>query len=231
MRLAVAFPADPTGHDRALWWGCGALIFAVAVLIGLNTFYVLPVWDMAKEGNPATFFHSAILAALAMTLVVIGVRAVAPVRYPRLWLAGGFLFAYLAMDEAVEIHERVAMAVWKSIGIWDRILHYEITYALWEALFAPVFVLGGLILLTLIVSHRGYVRQFFWMGLAALGFWGLALILEFVGLTYLPTHKTAYSMAVFYEESFELVGSTLFLLGSVLIVRRLLGWSERRDGG
>ncbi|MEE9285598.1 MAG: hypothetical protein V3V35_07720 [Dehalococcoidia bacterium] len=233
MRIAVALPADATPQDRALWWGSGVLIFSVALLIGLNSFYVLPAWNMAREGNVATFFHSAILAALGLTLVLIGSlvawgrRPQVRVGHAYVWLASGVLFGYFAIDEAIEVHERVAMAVWKSIGIWDRILHYEISYAVWEALFAPIFIVGGLLLLVLMVAHRRYSPSFFWMGLAALAFWGMALMLEFVGLTYLHSFRTSYGVAVFYEESFELLGSTVLLLASVLMLRGLLGWGDR----
>ena len=75
-----------------------------------------------------------------------------------LWAALGVAFAYMSMDEALELHERASRAVFQRLGIYDRMLHYEITPALWEALFAPLFVAIALLILALVSRNDAAPR-------------------------------------------------------------------------
>ena len=75
-------------------------------------------------------------------------------------------------------------------------------------------------MLFLAIRHRREVPAFLALTLAALSLWGGALGLELMQLTFLPSLRPWYSMAVYLEEAFEMVATSLFLLGSVLVLRR-----------
>ena len=209
------------------WW-FRFLLLGVVVLVVLNIFYPLPAWNMERERNIATYFHSAILLATAVTFWAVfasGARwrrsARAPVPQAPLWLLGGFAFLYLSLDEATEIHERVFAKTFQALGLWDKVLHYRLTPALWEVLFAPLFIAIGLLLLAVLWRNRQQVEAAFWLGLGAMALWGVALALEFVQLMYLRHSKPWFTVAVRTEEIAEVLGSTAFLLAAVLIARHL----------
>ena len=224
MRPIARFPAGRTWHDLALVWGFGILFAIEAVLVALNAVASHWTWNLSLERNVPTFYHSAILVAVALSLWCIGGlgsvwrrRAALPVYRAPLWLATGALFLYLAIDEAAEIHERAGPKMWQTLGLWDQLEH------IWEAAFAPLFGLIALLLLTLILRHRHHLAAFLWLGLASLFLWGTALVLELMQLTFLPSRQPWYALAVNVEETLEMVASTLFLLGCALFLRRTLG--------
>ena len=132
-----------------------AALFALeAVLIVVNIPPVPPALQIGQEGEFPTFLHSGVLAASAAVLFAAAARGWRARRRGRggierlpLWAALGVAFAYMSMDEALELHERASRAVFQRLGVYDRMLHYEITPALWEALFAPLFVAIALLVL------------------------------------------------------------------------------------
>ena len=124
------------------------------------------------------------LSLVTMFAVGLWDRAQTTVKYLPVWFFGGLGFLYLSMDEALELHERGSRLVFEYLGIQDRIAHYQLTPALWEAVFAPVFVAIGLLILWVLFQERHRLPVAFRLGLAALGFWALALITEFFEMTY-----------------------------------------------
>lgn len=203
------------------------LFLVEAVLVVLNAFASHWTWNLSLERNVPTFYHSAILGAVALSLWCIGGlgtvwrrRAALPVHKAPLWLATGALFLYLAIDEAMEIHERAGPRLLQMLGLRDQLGH------IWEAAFAPLFGLIALLLLILMFRHRRHLAAFLWLGLAALALWGMALTLELMQLTFLPGMRPWYGLAVNVEETLEMVASTLFLLGCALSLHRILGWDR-----
>ena len=116
----------------------------------------------------------------------------------------------------MEIHERLGPEIWKRLGLWSQLDH------IWAAAYAPLFGLIGLLVLFLAVQHRREVPAFLVLTLAALSLWAGALGLELMQLTFLPSLRPWYSMAVYLEEAFEMVATSLFLLGSVLVLRHVI---------
>ncbi len=227
LRLMAGLPLGRTGQHPALIRVFGILFLAEAVLVALNAFSSHWTWTLSMERNVPTYYHSAILVAVALSLWCVGGlgtvwrrRAALPVHRAPLWLATGALFLYLAIDEAAEIHERASPKLWQTLGLWDR-LEY-----IWEAAFAPLFGLIALLMLALMFRHRRHLAAFLWLGLAALALWGMALALKLMQLTFLPSMRPWYSLAVNVEETLEMVASTLFLLGCALFLRRILGWDR-----
>lgn len=191
--------------------------------------FVRAAWSLAQEGNIPTFFHSAVLIAVGVvSWIVFGYAVRSPNRYSitlkraYLWLIGGLLFVYLAMDEAFEIHESVFASVFKWLGLWEKVIFYELSPALWEVLFAPLFITIGVIIIVLMAPLRFNAAASACLSVGALTLWGLALIAEFVQLVYLRDTLYWFSMAVYLEESFEMVASTIFLLAITLIVRKVV---------
>ena len=218
-----------------------AALFALeAVLIAVNIPPVPPALQIGQEGEFPTFLHSGVLAASAAVLFAVAARGWRARRQGRggierlpLWAALGVAFAYMSMDEALELHERASRAVFQRLGIYDRMLHYEITPALWEALFAPLFVVIALLVLALVFQERRRAAPAFPLGLATLAIWALALVTEFVEMTFLIEHRFWFGAAIWLEESSELVGSTVFLVAAVVIARAQ-PWNapnERDDDG
>ena len=204
--------------DRALLVGFGVIALFNAVLVVWSFFPMPQVVHLGREANIPTYFHSAVLFAIALTFwAAMGLRP----SERAIWFVGGAGFLYLALDEGLRIHERVAAITFKALGVWERMTHYQITPAWWEVLFAPIFGAIGVIVLTLLFRYRRRMRASFVLGLVAMGFWGAALVLEFVQLTFLIGVQPWFGVAVFTEELFEMMGSSLFLLGSVLLVRSL----------
>ena len=108
-------------------------------------------------------------------------------------------FIYLSMDEAIELHERGLRLVFERLGIYDRILHYELTPALWEVVFAPIFAKIGLLILTLLFQERWRAAPAFLLGFVALAIWALALVTEFVETTYFIEHHFWFGAAIGLE--------------------------------
>ena len=125
------------------------------------------------------------------------------------------------------IHERVSQQVFEAMGIWDEMLAGDVTFAAWEGLYAPIFGGVALLVLVLLFRHRRLHPISFWAGLAAIGVWGVALTMEFVGLTFLTWSRYWLQATSNVEEAAEILGSTLFLLAVALVLRSTAGWDRR----
>ena len=102
LRPATGFPIGRTWQQPALVRVFGILFLAEAVLVALNAFASHWTWNLALERNVPTFYHSAILRAVALTLWCVGGlgtlwrrRAALPVHRAPLWLATGALVPVL----------------------------------------------------------------------------------------------------------------------------------------
>ena len=238
LKLTVQNLRPEQGPSWLATGGVGILLLAVAVIIGLDVFSLRPIWNLALEGSLATYFHSGILMAIAATfwaVFALMTRWRRPERASamkaRHWLLGGFAFMYLSLDEAVEVHELVFSKTFRALGLWDKVLHYDLSPALWVVLFAPLFMAIAVLILVVLFNHRRQVRVSFRLGLGAMALWGTALVLEFVQLMYLRDLQPWFGVAVHTEEIAELLGSTAFLLALALIARHLLAVGPASEGG
>jgi len=236
----LAALTEVRGPDKVLLWGFASLFSVEAALAVAYAVYPIPsVWVLGDEGSVPTFLHSAILATIALIfwgIFAVGLwdrdRAQVTIKYLPVWFAGGLAFLYLSMDEAMEFHERVSRRVFEYLGIQDRIAHYELTPALWEVVLAPVFVIVGLLILWVLFQERHRIPVAFRLGLAAIGIWALALVTEFFEMTYFIHMGSVgpfnwYGVAIWVEETSEILASTIFLVASALIIRRYFGWGGK----
>ena len=223
---------------KALLWLFGSLTGAQLLLIVINAIGAPDALNLARDSNIPAFFHSGLLMSIAGACAAIFAAsmgrfgtALRYVPHPRLWLAVGVAFAYFSLDEALKIHEWVAHHLFEAMGLWDDMLAGDLTFALWEAVYAPLF--GGicLLILVLLFRNRADYPASLWAGLLAIGLWGLALVMEFVTMTFVSENQGVSLGLSRLEEGAEMAGSTLFLLASTLILRGTLGWERRSFAG
>jgi hypothetical protein len=218
------------GRDRVVFWSFAILFSAESILITAYNFIIPSIWTLGDEGSIPTFLHSAVLAGTAAVMrLILSVRLSADhtedvhVASRAVWFLVGLGFLYLAMDEALELHERISHWAFEFLGISSRIAHYELTPALWEAVMAPLFVAIGLMILLILYWEKNRSQAAFTLGLIAIGLWASALLVEYLEMTYFIHMKprgsfTWFGAAIWLEETCEILASTMFLLASVLIL-------------
>lgn len=124
-----------------------------------------------------------------------------------LWIAGGALFTYFALDDMMEIHERVGFVLNRRVGLsgyWGESFN-------WIIYFAPFLIVGLVIIF--------YLVREIWRADRTAGAWsaaGLALLcaslaLEGVGGQLLGS--TFYRATLLLEEAFELIAMSFLLAG------------------
>ena len=201
-----------------LVWGIGLLLAVEAVLIVANVWRMPGLWRLGHEGSFPTFLHTGVLFAAAAVYWAVhrAGRRSGTVRRPFFWLAGGVGLVYLGLDEALQFHERGSRLVFEAIGIQDRIARYELTPALWEALFAPLFAAIAVFVLGALVQERRRAPLALRLGLVAFGIWALALATEFVETTYFIDEEFWFGAAIWLEETSEMVGSTVLLIAALV---------------
>lgn len=179
--------------------------------------------NVAREDSLATWIGSTqcLAAALVLSMVVLARRADGATRRETSgWIALALSFAYIALDDAMELHERVGGAVrrWASTSPgW--IAHFPTYY--WQLVFGPFF--GALALFIVCFTWRR-------LGPAGLRRWlvtALSCFVVAVGLDLIEGVDGAHDTCAAWlgtsvyavshplkvlEEALELVGTTLFLV-------------------
>jgi len=184
--------------------------------------------DLEQEGNFATWYSSALLLIAGSTALMIAfsapiVRDKARWHFP-VWMAGGFVFILLAVDEMLEFHER--MGVWFSerfagspwltpglYGVFD-----------WLVVLLPaivVFVVGASTVIRSWLAFHPVSRNAAALGLAC---WIGALCSEFIQAQLFRVN-IVHSVEGAIEEGFEIVGTTLFFFAFT----QLLSTNRDRD--
>lgn len=203
----------------------GAIIFVLALFSTLgqySAFFLdkqrllgfVPEFDLAKENNIPTYFSALLLlsASLLVGLIARLVRKTGALFY-RHWLALSLIFAYLSVDEAASLHERLGEPV-----------RYVLDPG---GVFTYAWVIPGMGLLALFVLAYG---RFFlhlplrWKalfgGAGALYVLG-ALGLEMLGAWYASQYGVTFtlSMITLAEEVLEKGGIACFVYGLLDYVR------------
>ena len=180
------------------------------------------LFNIAREDGLATFFAStqALLVAVAVALIAWLLRRDgARPRRVLAWLALASSFAYLAVDDALGIHERVGSAAQGALGDNPNALAAYPSY-FWQMVYAPIF--GAMALLLVWLPWTPLRRS----GGLALLLGGLACFVVAVGLDFLEGLDTAHAAIAAsvgasqrtvghllraLEEELEMLGTTALL--------------------
>lgn len=215
-----------------------ALVGVVTILVGLSllgqvmkfefgferAFGFIPAFFLDNEGNVPAYVSSVLLGSAA---VILGVIATAKHdvedRYARHWTGLAVIFGLMSLDEMVSIHERL-------IGPLRAILHVD------GWLHFAWVVPGSLVVLLLAVVYFRFVLHLdapfrVWFVGAGLIYVAGALGMELVGgqLAFLHGEDNfTYMLVVTIEETLELIGISLFLVGLVRYAGRHVGHVQVR---
>jgi len=219
------FEIDATRAVRVLvaW-----LIGVQVVLAGIDFLFayldVIPLEavqhlaNLAREDGVGTFFSSMQAFAVAVVLVAIGFTERAAGRTVAGWWLIAAFFAYIAIDDAVEVHERLGSAV-KRVTASPMFDAFP-TYA-WQLVFGPLFGGMGLFIVFFLWRRLSDPRLRYGIGLA------LACFVVAVGFDFIEGMEGAFEAMAealgvrnytvshgfkVTEELLEMLGTTLFLV-------------------
>lgn len=209
------------------------VVFVLRIGLGHDHVYGLAdLFDMAEEGNLPAWFTSALMMAGSIGSMV--AARFSPASDPRLnkyWAALALAMLFLSADEAIRIHEKLGWLFLRGTG--RGIFFYG-----WPAVYGPIAALFGLWMLrflTLLPRRTGLT-----FALSGLVYVGGAVGMEMVesSMAYATFNDTAsqvgserietlrtdipYQIAISIEETLEMAGLALFLVG-------LTGYVEYRN--
>lgn len=181
--------------------------------------------DLSLEGNIATFFAAA--QALFVGMAAFAISTHYPNQTRRYaWLGVASFFTFIAVDDAAQIHERVATAWGRSALAGDgsslsaRAAGGFASYW-WQLLFLPFFAAAGVAMAAFAVREFGGIRHA-WLFLAGLAFYANAVVLDYfdaIERSYeLIMHTMTWTLSttqhVFrdIEEFIEMFGTTCILV-------------------
>src|SRR5262249_35204360 len=155
-----------------------------AGFVVLNVLY--PDWlfvDLDAEHNLPTYFQTALLATAALLAVdALFAEAFALGRAGRRrfwplssWAGVAALFAAMALDESLMIHERFNGAAARA---WFRATSPVRGTVVWLVILGPAIVLAMGWLLAWVLARRRICPPFARFGLTAIGLWLAALVFE-----------------------------------------------------
>lgn len=162
---------------------------------------IVEFFSLSYEGNLPTWYASVLLFACSALLAIIA-RAEYGVQRRRWWVLAG-IFAYMSLDEAVELHEYLG---WLIRG--DGLLYYS-----WVLPAGAITLTIGLAYLPFLRALSSLTRWRF--VLAGALYVGGALGMELPLGLWVATHgddNLGYGLIDFVEESMELAGASVFLL-------------------
>ncbi len=174
---------------------------------GIETSYLIELFNLNKENNIPTYFSSLMLLACSATLGIIAfLENRQGKRNYYYWIALAFIFLFLSIDESVQIHERVGAWVHDTLQT-SGVFHFAwiIPYGI---LVLGVTAAFARFILKLPLRVKGL------MIVAAVIYVGGALGME-AAASYHYSQDAEYSLTLvifsIIEESMELSGLLLFL--------------------
>lgn len=175
----------------------------IFVVFGILQRTAYPGWGLANldsETSIATYFSAALLWTTAAGWFLVALSARPPERSLWVWSA---ILSWLALDEGAALHERVEK--WSGVD--------------WQVLYLPILAVA-------VLAWRGVVRRYrhqepidrlLFAGAIA---WAAALLLELIqNWGGEPVTAVIYNPAMITEEGVEMVGSTVFLIAALLVLR------------
>ena len=158
-------------------------------------------WYLDNEDTfPAAFSGALLLAASVLALLVASRRP--PGRHRYFWIGTGAVLGFMALDEVWTIHERLEGG----------------TGVDWQLFYIPIALVAGIVLLGALrdmAATRGAAALFVAGGLA----WLIAQVLEDLQW---DGDVLLHEGMIVPEEVLEMVGSLLFGLAALVVLRRLV---------
>jgi hypothetical protein len=188
--------------------------FAAAAIAGIAPLAVLgqihrhhqgSYWYLDNEDTLPAGYSGALLMAAAVLAVMVA-SLLSQGRFRNFWLAAGVVFAFMALDEVWTIHERLEG--------W--------TGADWQVFYAPIALGAGLLVLAGLkdmAAIPGAAALFVAGGVA----WLAAQVLEDLQWS---GDVLEHEGMVVPEEVLEMVGSLLFALAALVVLRRIVSSRE-----
>jgi hypothetical protein len=182
-------------------------------LLGVGKLYgLIPLVHLSYEGNLPTWYSSTLLGlcAVVLALVAVSKRRTGDLHH-RHWTALAIVFLYMAIDEAVSIHELLNQ-VFDLPGI----------------LYFGWVIPAGVLVTVFVLSYARFLRDLpsrtrFEFLRAGATYVGGALVVELLLGYWTDRHGDeglGYGLIDALEESLEIVGITLFLSASLAYLSR-----------
>lgn len=202
-------PRAPTRLDdeaalARAWMIASALVAALGLVAELGEYLfdapprVVELFSLSYEANVPTWYASVLLFSCA--LVLGSIARIARAKRGQ-WGILGAIFAYLSLDEAIEIHEHLGALVPSRVIYFGWVVPAAIVVALVGVAYVPFLrALDAATRRRFVVAGAIYVGGALGMELP-LGLWTGAYGDDNLG----------YGLIDFAEESMELAGATLFL--------------------
>lgn len=179
--------------------------------------YFTKIFNLDSEGNIPTWFSSFLLLFSSLLLFLISVNLKKnSTKNSLYWKGLSFIFLYLAIDEAAHIHELTIKPLRLLLDVGGY-FHFA-------------WVIPGLIIVLAIVLI--YIKFYInlpskirlLMGVAAVLYVGGAIGIEIIGGRYVTLYGMNMTFAVIttFEETFEMLGSSIFIYTLLLYVRNNL---------
>ncbi len=232
--LLLLAAVNPTRRDHwtaGLWrafvsplwpWAMAALIalegFLLHIHLGTHNH---PLWDLDFERGVGTYLSTLLLFALAWA--AFGVREFNQAMTEadrRGWTVIAALFLYLSMDECIGVHDEIGD--WAT-GLFQNSPAFHWMHE-WLWFYAPFIALAS-----------GFLLVFFWRATGGRArFWVFAgLFMWFAAIAFEATNRADYipwKLSVGLEETAEMLGSTLLLIGLASHMGGLRSGSVRAGG-
>jgi hypothetical protein len=223
---------SPTGFVNGVYWLLVKLVPAAYVLVAVVPYvlflifmedpwatptrtYFYRYFDLDEEANVAAWFSSSLLLLCSLACLGLYGTTVRSDRRTRLMLgAGSLVFLYLSMDESGRLHEFVdRMLVYRVVSYF--VVELRTDERLWTVVALPMLGLFAYAVyreVKINAAQLGHVWKFL---LAGMLYWAFALLIETtLGSTLWQAQMLRlYRVEVLVEESAEVLGTFLFLLG------------------
>ena len=170
-------------------------------------------WNLNAEKGYGTLFSTAQLFVLAL-LVLITARAdygeSAPWSEKLPWFMVAFVYFFIGLDDCVGIHENF-MALGRSLAL-DSVVFHFIHEWLW--FYGPVAVVVVIFFARFFLQRFSYSPKIMGTMFVALTLWIGVLVLEGLSKTVVDPVSYDYTrILIGFEEGFEMLGATLFIIG------------------
>lgn len=171
------------------------------------------------EGNIPTWFSSILLFLCAERAwrVASAARA-AGNRWHRHWRGLSVIFAYLSMDELVQLHEQVVVPLREALSL-GGVLRFA-----WVIIAVPLVIVFAIIYLRFLMAQPLWTRVAFIV--SGLVYVGAAAGMEMIGalvVTAFGFQSLLYAAVSAVEEGAEMIGVVLFLGALTVALARMQG--------